>query len=175
MNIPLYCMIFFSKVLENALATLRLIVVANGKKWMGAILQLIVALVWVFVTGAVVNGIKEDPLKIVFFAIGSFVGSYVGCVIEERLALGNNMITAIVEPKNAIPIINTLKKEHYGVTVLKGSGTQKDKMILMSLVPRKKRKEVTQIITSFEKNAFISAEKVAPISPQNSVNESHNP
>lgn len=163
MNIPLYCMIFFSKVIENALATLRLIVVANGKKWLGAFLQFIVALVWVFVTGAVVTGIKKDPLKVIFFALGSFVGSYVGSIIEERLALGNNMITAIVDPKNANKIITELGKEHYGVTMLKGSGTTKDKIILMSMIPRKKRQEVTDIIKNFEPNAFISAEKVASV------------
>ncbi len=163
MNIPLYCMIFFSKVIENALATLRLIIVANGKKWMGAILQFMVALVWVFVTGVVVTGIKEDPLKVVFFALGSFVGSYVGSIIEERLALGNNMITAIVDPRNANQIITNLKKEHHGVTILEGSGTTQNKIILMSMVPRKKRKEITDIITDIEPNAFISAEKVASI------------
>lgn len=164
MNIPLYSIIFLSKVLENTFATLRLIVVANGKKWLGAFLQFIVALIWVCVTGAVVTGIKEDPLKIFFFAIGSFVGSYVGCIIEEHLALGNNMITAIVEPQNAYSIIKNLKHKHYGVTILEGSGTTKDKIILMSLVPRKKRKEVADIITQYEQNAFMSAEKVVPIS-----------
>lgn len=162
MNIPLYCMIFFSKVLENALATLRLIVVANGKKWLGAILQFIVALVWVFVTGVVVTGIKKDPLKIVFFAIGSFVGSYVGSIIEEKLALGNNMITAIVEPKNAPFIIKELKKRRFGMTILENK--EQNKMILMILIPRKKRTEITDIITKIEPNAFMSAEKVIPIS-----------
>ena len=163
MNIPLYSMIFISKVLENAFATLRLIVVANGKKLLGAILQLIVALIWVFVTGIVVNNISKDPLKIVFFAFGSFVGSYIGCIIEEKLALGNNMITAVVNPENVHNFTLSLRREHYGVTILEGNGIEKEKMILMSLVPRKKRKEVTEIITKFEPNAFISAEKVATI------------
>lgn len=162
MNIPLYFMIFFSKVIENALATLRLIVVANGKKWLGAFLQFVVALVWVFVTGAVVNGIKEDPFKIVVFAFGSFVGSYVGSYIEERLALGNNMITAIIDPNYYPQIVKALKKEHYGVTILEGNN--QNKMILLILIPRKERAEVTDIITRYDSNAFISAEKVVPIS-----------
>lgn len=162
MNFPLYSMIFFSKVIENALATLRLIVVANGKKWLGAILQFIVALVWVFVTGAVVTGIKEDPFKIIIFAIGSFVGSYVGSIIEERLALGNNMITAIVEPKHYPSVIRALKKEHYGVTILESN--EQNKIILLILIPRKERSEVTDIIMKYDPNAFISAEKVVPIS-----------
>ncbi|MCI9233534.1 MAG: DUF2179 domain-containing protein [Bacilli bacterium] len=162
MNLPLYCMIFFSKVIENALATLRLIVVANGKKWLGAILQFIVALVWVFVTGAVVTGIKEDPFKIIIFAIGSFVGSYVGSIIEEKLALGNNMITAIIDPKFYPSIIKELKKERYGVTILEGN--KQNKIVLLIVIPRKERIEVTEIITKYDSNAFISAEKVVPIS-----------
>lgn len=162
MNIPLYSMIFISKVVENALATLRLIVVSNGKKWLGAILQLLIAIVWVFVTGIVVTDIKKDPLKIVFFAIGSFVGSYVGSIIEERLALGNNMISAIISSKHVEQVMEELKKEQYGVTVLEGY--QDNQKLLMSLVPRKKRQEVTKIIRKFEPGAFMSAEKVAPIS-----------
>lgn len=162
MNILLYCMIFFSKVIENALATLRLIVVANGKKWLGAILQFIVALVWVFVTGAVVTGIKKDPFKIIVFAIGSFVGSYVGSIIEERLALGNNMITAIIDPNSYPSIIKELKKEHYGVTILESN--EQNKIILLIVIPRKERTEVTDIITKYDSHAFISAEKVVPIS-----------
>ncbi len=162
MNIPLYCMIFLSKVIENTLATLRLIVVANGKKWLGAFLQFVVSLVWVFATGAVVTGIKEDPFKIIVFAVGSFVGSYVGSFIEERLALGNNMITAIVDPKFYPFIIRQLKKEHYGVTILENN--EQNKIILLILIPRKQRMEVTDIIMKHDPNAFISAEKVVPIS-----------
>lgn len=173
MRIPLYSIIFLSKVLENTLATLRLIVVANGKKWLGAVLQFIVALVWVFVTGVTVNDIQKDPLKIVFFAFGSFVGSYVGCIIEERLALGSNMITAVIDSNNYLNVIQSLKKENYGVTVLKGTGLEENKMVIMSLVPRKKRQEVTEIITHFEPNAFISAEKVSPIS-KNAQIDQHN-
>lgn len=164
MNIPLYSMIFFSKVLENAFSTLRLIVVSNGKKWLGAILQFVVALIWIFVTSVVVTDLKKDLLKVFFFALGSFVGSYVGSIIEERLALGNNMIMAIVDPKNAFSIVQALKKEHYGVTILEGSGVEHDKIILMVLAPRKERQEISDIIKKYEPGAFISAEKVSPIS-----------
>ena len=50
------------------LATLRIIVVANGKKLLGAILQGLVALVWVCITGVVVTNILENPFKIIAFA-----------------------------------------------------------------------------------------------------------
>ena len=80
-----YSAIFIAKVIENALSTLRLIVVAKGKKVLGAILQFIIAFVWVITTGIVVTNVKDDPLKIVFFALGSLIGSYIGSVILVQI------------------------------------------------------------------------------------------
>ena len=78
-------MIFISKIIENALSTLRLIVVANGKKILGAILQGIVALVWIFVTGIVIIDVNKDPIKIIIFCVGSIVGSYLGSLLEQKI------------------------------------------------------------------------------------------
>lgn len=85
----IYLVIFISKIIENALATLRIIVVSNGKKKLGAILQGLVTLVWLLVTGVVIIDINNDPLKILFFCFGSVSGSYIGSLIEEKIALGS--------------------------------------------------------------------------------------
>lgn len=65
----IYIGIFISKILENTLSTLRIIVVSNGKKKLGAILQGIVALIWIFVTGVVIININKDIFKVIFFVI----------------------------------------------------------------------------------------------------------
>lgn len=164
MNYSLYFLIFFSKVIENALATLRLIVVANGKKWLGAILQFIIALVWVLVTGIVVVNIRKDPLKIIFFALGSFIGSYVGSVIEEKMAMGNNMLLVIIDYKLEDLITSSIRIEGYQVTVMKGTGLKEEKSILLIMVPRKKRKRLVSIIKEYDKKALIIAEAARTIS-----------
>lgn len=158
MNYSLYFLIFFSKVIENALATLRLIVVANGKKWLGAILQFVIALVWVLVTGAVVVNIQKDPLKILFFALGSFIGSYVGSIIEEKMAMGNNMVLVIINQELEDLITSAVRLEGYAVTVMEGKGLKQEKSILIIMVPRKKRKHLVSIIKEYDKNALIIAE-----------------
>lgn len=158
MNYSLYFLIFFSKVIENALATLRLIVVANGKKWLGAILQFCIALVWVLVTGIVVVNIQKDPLKIVFFALGSFIGSYVGSMIEEKMAMGNNMVLIIIDRNLEELITSSIRIEGYQVTVMDGKGLKEEKSILLIMVPRKKRKHLVSIIKEYDKNALIIAE-----------------
>ena len=163
MNITLYIIIFVSKVFENALGTLRLIVVANGKKGLGAILQGLIGLVWVIVTGVVVVGITEDPYKIIAFAVGSGVGSYLGSLIEQKMALGSNMLTAIVDSTFGEVIANKIRNDGFAVTVLDGKGMDKNRNVLMIVVVRKKRHHVVDIIKAIDSEAMIVSEVARPI------------
>ena len=158
MNIILYLVIFISKTIELALGTLRLIVVANGKKVIGAILQGIIAVVWICITGVVVNNITEDPLKIVAFALGSLFGSYIGSWIEEKMALGSNMLIAIIDKNLEQTITTRLRLENYAVTVLEGKGKEKERSILMIMVARKKRHHIVNIIKQIDFESLIIAE-----------------
>lgn len=157
MHIITYTLIFVSKIIENALATLRLIVVANGKKILGAILQFCISLVWVLVTGVVVTNVTKDPLKIVFFALGSLVGSYIGSYIEEKMALGFNMITCITDNEENL-LYKTLDRKGYNVVKIKGEKSNELKDILLITVPRKKRHHVINIIKDYDVNASITSE-----------------
>ena len=152
MNYITYILIFISKIIENALATLRLIVVASGKKILGAILQFCIALVWILVTGVVVTNITKDPLKIVFFAFGSLVGSYIGSLIEEKLAMGYNLITCITDNNE------TFERKGYNISKIKGEKNNQKKDILLITVSRKKKHHVLSIIKEFDKDATIISE-----------------
>lgn len=158
MNYGLYIVIFLCKVVENALATLRLIIVANGKKWLGAILQFCIALVWVVITGVVVVNIQKDPLKIIFFALGSFVGSYVGSIIEEKIAIGNNMVLVVINRKLEELVTNAIRIENFAVTAMDGKGLNEEKSILIIMVPRKHRHHLVSIIKKVDANALIISE-----------------
>lgn len=163
MNIVIYFLIFISKIIENALATLRLIVVANGKKTLGAFLQLGIAIVWILVTGVVVTSIRKDPLKILFFGLGSFIGSYVGSYIEEKIAMGNNILMTILDYDDAKEMTDIIRKNDFAVTSLEGHGKDSKKAVLMIMVARKKVNEVVDMIKNKNKDAVIISESVAPI------------
>ncbi len=154
----LYITIFISKIIENSLGTLRLIVVASGKKNLGAILQFIITLVWILVTGTVVKNITKDPLTIFFFAFGSYIGSYSGSLIEEKLAMGTNLLMAIINNYSASIICNELQNKGVGITSLNGEGTFNKKKILLIFVSRKKQKEISHIIKTIDKKAMIISE-----------------
>lgn len=164
MKIITYLAIFISKIIENTLSTLRLIVVAKGKKIFGAILQFLIAFVWVITTGIVVHNIKDDPLKIVFFAFGSLIGSYLGSLIEEKIALGSDMITVLVNNPYSEEIIKELENKNYLVSKIDAQRQNNSISILFIITEKKKRKDVINIIQSINKQAIISIEAIKNMS-----------
>ena len=159
----LYIIIFFSKVIENAIGTLRIIVVANGKKIIGAILQGVVSIIWICVTGIVVTNILEDPFKIVAFSLGSVVGSYLGCFLEEKIALGNTLLTVIVEEKLEATISEKIRNHKFAITSTKGKGKEKERSILFIFLPRKKVSALVKMIKSIDVDALILSENASRI------------
>lgn len=143
-----YLYIFISKILENMLATLRLILVANGKKYIGALLQGLIASLWVLVIGIIITDINNDLFKIIFFIIGSIVGSYIGSILEEKIALGDILI--IVKTLNAIDITNYFNKDNFFIY----------KNYIFFIVKRKKAKEVIKRIKKIDVNSKIISQKI---------------
>lgn len=158
MNYKIYLLIFVTKIIENALGTLRVIVVSNGKKWMGAILNGIISIIWVIATGMVIINITKDPLKILFFCLGSVVGSYLGSLMEEKMAMGKNMLISIVDYDLGEVISKELRKEKYAVTCMIGNGKDSLKSILLVMTPRKKTQECVSLISCLDINAMIISE-----------------
>ena len=144
----IYIGIFISKILENTLSTLRIIVVSNGKKKLGAILQGLVALIWIFVTGVVIIDINKDIVKILFFVIGSIVGSYLGSCLEEKIALGTNLViiksSKLDELKYVFKNYNLIIKNNY----------------LLFISQRKNTKDIVNKANSIDNNSKIILEKI---------------
>ena len=158
MNILIYIAIFVFKIIEDALATLRLIVVSNVKKKLGAILQFVVTLIWIILTGTVLMGLQKDIFKAIAFAFGALFGSYLGSVLEEKMALGTNVFMVEVNNDKANNLIKVLKNENFRISKIK-SGND-GKIILMITGARKQTNKVVSIIQKVDNKAIILSEKV---------------
>ena len=150
----IYILIFLSKVLESALSTLRLIIVANGKKLLGAILQMFITLVWVITTSVVIIDITKNYFKAIAFILGASIGSYIGSLIEEYIAMGNNMLICIINPQLKNQVKNILLEKEYRIIETNDEGK------LAVLTKRKNRNEVKKIIKEIDENSTIIIEKV---------------
>lgn len=155
----IYILILLFKIAENTLSTLRIIIIANGKKLLGAILQGIISLVWIFSTSMVVININKNPIKIISFTLGSLIGSYIGSYIEEKIALGTNMLTIVIDKKSTKEILKILKKQNEEIIILDGKNKNKLKDILIIMIKRKERKNIINQIKNIDKNSTIIIEK----------------
>lgn len=144
-----YLLIFFFKLLENTLSTLRLILVSNGKKILGSILLFLVSIVWIISSSIAIINLNIEMILV--FSIGSLVGSYIGSLIEEKLALGNNILICISNNQ----ISDNLRKEGYIITELEN---HKNQQILFIIIQRKKQKELIKKIRLFDNKAVIVSE-----------------
>lgn len=164
MEIWICFIIFLFKVLETSLATFRIIVINNGKKMLGAILSAIISVVWIISTSLVVMNIKENILRIIFLSFGCFAGSYLGSFIEEKLAMGYSMLMVITNNVLGEVICGDLRRSGYAVTYTKATGRDSIKNILLIMVERKKRTEVSSIIYKTDQKAMIICESAKIVS-----------
>ena len=95
-GVLIYFVIFFGKILEVTISTMRMVMINRGERAVGAVIAFFDILLWLFITGTVLQGFDEDPLRVVVFALAFSVGNYLGSWLEGKLAFGLGSIQVIV-------------------------------------------------------------------------------
>lgn len=91
-NIWVYAFIFFGKILEVSVSTLRIVLINRGIRLVGSLLAVIEIIIWLIVTSTVLNGFQTDPIRIVFYAAAFGMGNFIGSWLDEKLAFGLSLV-----------------------------------------------------------------------------------
>ncbi len=157
MGIGIYFVIFFGKILEVTVATLRMVLINRGERVKGTIIAFFDILLWLIITGTVLDGFKEDPLRMVVFALAFAVGNYLGSWLENKLAFGLSSIQIIVpESPKSKQLADALRDCHFAVTVVKGTGRNGNRELLILHLKRKRIAEAIRIINTNFPGAVIA-------------------
>ena len=151
-----YILIFFAKIIEVSLTTVRIVLITRGEKLYGSIIGFVEVLIWLYVISTVLIGINKAPFKMVTYASGFACGNYIGCILEEKLALGLMTINAIVSEKDGKTLAKILRTENVGVTIIDAEGLKEDKKMLILHVKRKRKSEILKLIQNSHINAVVS-------------------
>lgn len=154
--IPL--VIFFSRVADVTIGTLRIVFVSKGWKQVAPLLGFVEVLIWIVAMSQILKYANNWPSYLAW-AGGFAVGNYIGLWIEERLAIGN-LVIRIITAKPADALTQHLRTAGYGVTSVDALGSQGEVNILFTLVQRRDLKEVLAIVKNFNPNAFYTIEDV---------------
>jgi len=151
-------LIFAARVFDVTLGTLRIIFVAQGRRYIAPILGGIEVFVWVAAISQLTKS-ANNVVSYAAYALGFAAGNYIGMLIEDRLAMGT-VVLRIILSKGANALCEALRDKGFGVTMVDGQGGSGPVKLLYTVVSRKNLPTVTETIHQVAPQAFFSVEAV---------------
>ncbi len=155
--------IILAKVVEVTIATLRMVLVTRGERKAGSILAFMEAIIWCTIVGSVITGLTESPLRLIAYSLGYAIGTYVGSLLEEKLAIGLCEIQVILTEKQGDQVATILRDDGFAVTQIKAKGKVEAREMLILYAKRNKIKHCTEIIKKTEPHAVVTVSDKKPV------------
>lgn len=150
--------IFFGRICDVSLGTLRIIFVARGEKKLAPVIGFFEVFIWVVIIAQVLSRANE-LVSFIAYAGGYATGTLVGLLIEQQIGFG--FVTyRVFTTRNGPGLAGVLNQRGYGATVIHGQGAVAEIDIVEAVVGRKDVKSVERIISQFDPSAFYVVEDV---------------
>lgn len=155
-------LIILARIIDVSVGTIRIILISRGNKTIAPLLAFFEVLVWLLAVTRIFENL-DNWICYIAYALGYALGSFIGILLEEKLALGFQLIR-IITRKEAVHLTDTLRKKGYGVTYIPAEGSTGKVGILYSVVNRKNLNDIIPIIQEHNPNAFYTIEDIRFIS-----------
>ena len=150
--------VFFARIADVTLGTLRIIFTSRGKRNVAPLLGFVEVFIWIVVVGQIVKNVHSITAYL-GYAAGFATGTYIGMLIEERMAMGT-LVVRIFLAQGAVELITALRAAGFGVTAVDGQGLKGAVKLLYVIVKRRDLPAVTNIIHANCPGVFFSVEEV---------------
>lgn len=160
--VALPILIFSARVLDVSIGTIRIIFVSKGQKTLAPILGFIEVFIWLLAISQIMRNL-DNVICYIAYGGGFAMGTLVGLLIEERMALGTLLIRVITRI-DAGDLVASLRERNYGVTSMPAAGPEGPVNIIYSVIRREDLNEVVEIIKRFNPKAFYSIEDIKSVS-----------
>lgn len=157
MGILLLCMkIFFIRMIDVTLGTIRTIVMVKGKRALAALIGFIEVLVWFTVAKEALNSTSQGLMIGVFYAAGFSAGTFLGGFLSSKFIKGNLGVQVITSKRNE-EMITELRSNNYAVSVINVEGHDKEdeKYMLFIEIETSKLEHLKSLIHLLDKKAFV--------------------
>lgn len=158
-----FLLIFGAKVVEVSLATLRMVSISKGRKTIASSIGFVEVLIWLKVVSMVLIGINDQPLRVLAYALGFAVGSFVGLVIEEKIGLGYSNIQIITDSAKGEKLASLIRDKGKAVTVIKSNGIDKEKVILSTYVKRRNKQIILDCVKEVDVKGLVTVSETQKV------------
>ncbi|MDR9417286.1 MAG: DUF2179 domain-containing protein [Gracilimonas sp.] len=160
-DLPYYVMpflIFFSRIADVSLGTLRITMVSRGYKLQSAVLGFFEVLIWVIVVAQLLTNL-DHWISYVAYAAGFSAGTFIGLYIEDMMKVGT-VLVRIITLNRSEELKEALKEAGVAVTSVDAKGGYNDVKVIFTVMKRKKLNKVFHIVKEIDPEAFFSTEDV---------------
>lgn len=157
-----YLIIFISRVVDVSMSTMRTLMVMQGRKVQAAMIGFFEIIIYITALNRVVSGL-DNPLNLLAYALGFACGTYVGITLEGKIALGNLSAQVILKTNENQDLVESLRDNGFGVTIIEGQGKEGKRDILSIIMNRKDLVTLKKFVYEFDENAFITVNSINPI------------
>lgn len=151
-------LIFLARICDVSIGTMRIIFVSKGKKYIAPILGFFEVLIWIIAISKIMQNL-DNYVNYVAYAAGFATGNFVGMIIEEKLAMGIQIIR-IFTNREAHKLVQSLNNDGYGATSIEAQGAKQKVNLIYTIVQRNDLPKVIDIINKFDPRTFYTIEDV---------------
>ena len=150
--------IFIGRICDVTLGTLRIIFVSKGKKGIAPFIGFFEVFIWIVIISQILAR-ANDLVAYLSYAGGYATGTYVGMLIESKLAFGV-LLYRVYTNENGSLLVAKLNQSGFGATLMHGSGSIGKVDVIETVIDRKQMKKIESVIRNFDDHAFYVTEDV---------------
>jgi len=151
-------LIFLARICDVSIGTMRIIFVSKGKKYIAPVLGFFEVLIWITAISKIMQNL-DYYVNYIAYAAGFATGNYVGMIIEEKLAMGVQMIRVFIYQRGS-ELVQLLNNKGYGATSVEAHGARENVKLIYTIVNRNDLMKVLEIINEFNPKAFYTIEDI---------------
>ena len=161
-------LIFFARVCDVTLSTIRIIFVMNGKRNIAPILGFFEAFIWLLAVGQIISQV-DNIFAYLAYAGGFAAGTYIGMYVEERLAVGMAVLRLITREINE-GMLGFLHENKFSYSLIDGMGRKGKVNVVFFVVKRENLARLIEGINEHHPNAFYTIENIRQVSEEHQFN-----
>lgn len=154
-------LIFLARLLDVSMATVRHILANKGMREAVPIIGFFEVLIWLVAITQVMQNLNNIA-SYLGWAFGFSAGTYLGIVIEEKLALGYQIVRIFTQ-ESSPDIPDILRKQHFGVTTVAARGARGPVDLVFVVTRRSRLPLLLNTLKTHAPNLFFTIEDVRKV------------
>ncbi|MCI5835127.1 MAG: DUF5698 domain-containing protein [Firmicutes bacterium] len=147
--------IFFVRILDVSLGTVRMIITVKGNKLVASLIGFFEILVWFLIVKEALNTTETSIFIALSYSLGYATGTYIGGILSDKFVSGTLSVQVVLSNNNH-KIVDKIREEGFAVSVVNVKGKEDhDKYMLFMEIDKKKINQLKYLIKSLDSKAFV--------------------